>query len=78
MNKRSDYQVSGVKANGDVFTLIVRASYGYEATKKAKAIVGSVKVIGAMKVDNFDTAECASCGIDVPQPYQVTHACVSI
>ena len=78
MNKRVDWQVYGVKANGESFAIIVRASYGYQAVKVAKTHIGEMKVCGAMKVENFPTDECAECGLDVPKPYQPTHACVRI
>jgi len=75
MNKQGDFQVAGILANGEKFSVIVNALYGYEAMKKAKAIVGQIKSGSAMRVEHFDTAECSKCGVDVPEPYQPTHAC---
>ena len=78
MNRLGNFQVSGIKANGEAFTLIVSGYYGYDAMRNARKIVGKTKVISSMRVEHFPTDECAECGQDVPTPYQPTHACVSI
>lgn len=50
MNKLGNFQVAGTLANGDAFKVIVSALYGYDAIKKATAIVGNVATASAMRV----------------------------
>ena len=76
MNKRSDFQVAGVLVNGDAFKVVVSALYGYDAMRNAEKFLGNkIKTGSAMRVEHFSTAECSKCGVDVPEPYQPTHAC---
>ena len=78
MNKLGFFQVAGTLVNGEPFQVVVKAWYGYDAMRNARAIVGKTKVCSAMRVEHFPTAECAECGQDVPTPFQPTHSCVRI
>ena len=78
MNRLTDWQVAGTLANGERFAVVVSGWYGYDAMKNAKKIVGKIASGCAIRVEHFPTDECAECGEDVPEPYQPTHACVTV
>jgi hypothetical protein len=78
MNKLSHFKVAGTLANGSPFSTTVIAMYGYDAIKKATAIVGKVATASAMRVAEQTTEECIECGDDVPMEYHATHACIRL
>ena len=51
MNRLSDWRVGGYLMNGEAFLVIVSAYYGYEAMKKATAIVGKMKAGSAIRME---------------------------
>ena len=78
MNKLSHFTVAGTLATGKAFSTTVVALYGYDAIKKATAIVGKIATASAMRVSEQTTEECAECGDDVPMEYHATHACTRL
>ena len=50
MNKLSEFRVAGKLITGEFFSTTVTATHGYDAIKKAKAIVGPIVSASAMKV----------------------------
>ena len=78
MNKLGQFRVAGKLITGHFFSTTVTATYGYEAIKKAKAIVGPVASVSAMRVAEQTTEECIECGDDVPVEYHATHACIRL
>ena len=53
MNRMTDWKVAGTLANGEVFSVIVRALYGYRAMTTAEKLVGKIATASAMRVEHL-------------------------
>jgi hypothetical protein len=51
MNRMTEWQVGGYLMNGEAFKVVVTALYGYEAMKKATALVGVIKSGSAIRIN---------------------------
>jgi hypothetical protein len=51
MNRMTEWQVGGYLMNGEAFKVVVSALYGYEAMKKATALVGVIKAGSAIRIN---------------------------
>ena len=51
MNRMTEWQVGGYLMNSEAFKVVVSALYGYEAMKKATALVGVIKAGSAIRIN---------------------------